>query len=226
MIQSKKRNSSKVNLTFSLIFHTSLIVAVIFFAAREGMLGNKLKQITVTMVPKDKKPEPPKEKDQPKAEPPKLAETPKPAAVELPRTVALAPPPSDEQAPIAPAAISLPAFDFSDGAHAVQSVSDPSAIYKGLVEHALRSRWNRPENSNDENYQVEVELSVNPEGKVEGYRWLRGSGDRRWDDSVRAALAQATTIGGRPPKGFPSVFTVRFDVDAPETAASIQLSSR
>ena len=58
----KKRNSSKVNLTISFIFHGIIILVVFVFAAREGMLGKKLKQLSVTMVPKEKKPGPPKEK--------------------------------------------------------------------------------------------------------------------------------------------------------------------
>ena len=70
MIERKKRNSSKVNLIVSVVFHTLAIGAVFFFAAREGMLGKKLKQLTVTMVPKEKKPEPPKEKPpEPKPDP-------------------------------------------------------------------------------------------------------------------------------------------------------------
>ena len=48
----RKTNSSKVNLTISLIFHSLLVLAIVFFAAREGMLGKKLKEITVTMAPK------------------------------------------------------------------------------------------------------------------------------------------------------------------------------
>jgi len=61
MIQRKKVNSSKVNLTISLVFHSVLIALAFFFAAREGMLGRKLKEITVTIAPKEKKPEPPKQ---------------------------------------------------------------------------------------------------------------------------------------------------------------------
>ena len=48
--QRKKTNSSKVNLTISFIFHGILIMVVFFFAAREGMLGKKLKQLSVTMT--------------------------------------------------------------------------------------------------------------------------------------------------------------------------------
>src|SRR5947209_20367250 len=85
MIHQKKKNSSKVNLTISTIVHAALVGALVFFAAKEGLLGKKLKQLTVTMVPKEKKPEPPKEKPQePKPESPKPAESPK-ATPQAPR---------------------------------------------------------------------------------------------------------------------------------------------
>ena len=226
MIQRKKRNSSKVNLTLSLIFHSSLILAVVFFAAREGMLGKKLRQITVTMVPKEKKPEPPKEKPpEPKVEPAKMAEAPK--SLEAPKPQAIAPPPVADSAPsVAPVAVSLPSFQFSDGAHEVESVSDPNTIYRGLVEHTLRSRWNRPDNVEDDRYTAEVRLSINPEGLVTGYLWLKGSGNEPWDDSVRSALAQTKAISRPPPKGFPETFVVRFDVESEAVRDGIQLSSR
>ena len=41
----RKRNSSKINLTISAVFHAAIIVALFFFAAREGMLGKQLKKI-------------------------------------------------------------------------------------------------------------------------------------------------------------------------------------
>jgi TonB family protein len=225
MIQRRKRNSSKVNLTISVIFHTTLILAVFFFAAREGMLGKKLKEITVTMVPKEKKPEPPKEKPaEPKVEPPKLAE--------LPKTIAVAPPKLDaarspvSAAPsVAPAAVSVPAFEFNDGAHDVQT-GDANAVYKGLVELALRSHWSRPEDIDDGQFTAEVELTVDATGQVEGSRWLRGSGNSRWDNSVKAALAQTKSISRRPPNGFPPSFIVRFDVEAEAGGDGVQLSSR
>src|SRR5258708_37717226 len=121
MIHKKKKNSSKVNLTISTIVHAALIGALVFFAAKEGLLGKKLKQLTVTMVPKEKKPEPPKEKPvEPKIEPPKTALTPK-APVEPPKADPVAAPPASVAvAPIAaPSAASLPAFEFNDGAKEV-----------------------------------------------------------------------------------------------------------
>ena len=227
--QRKKRNSSKINLTISFVFHGILILVVFFFAAREGLVGKKLKQLAVTMVSKEKKPEPPKEKaPEPKAEQAKTDQTPK-IAIPQPKvdTAAAPPPPAVDAAPaVAPPAASLPAFEFSDGAKEVQSISDPTGIYKALIEHTLRSRWNRPEDIADETYVAEVELSVDAKGRVTDYRWLKGSGDKRWDDSVKAVIAQTKTISRPPPKGFPEKFPVRFDVETSRTEAVVQLSSR
>ncbi len=223
--QRKKHNSSKTNLTISFIFHGLLILVVFFFAAREGLVGKKLKQLAVTMVPKEKKPEPPKEKaPEPKTEQAKTDQAPKMAIPQPKAEIAAAPPPPDLNA--APAAASLPAFEFNDGAKEVQTISDPSGIYKALIEHTLRSRWNRPEDMADEAYVAEVELSVDAKGKVLDYRWLKGSGNKRWDDSVKAVVAQTKTISRPPPKGFPDKFPVRFDVETSRTEPVIQLSSR
>ena len=226
--QRKKRNSSKVNLTISFVFHGILIMVIFFFAAREGLVGKKLKQLAVTMVPKEKKPEPPKEKaPEPKAEQPKTEQAQK-AAIPQPKveTAAAPPPPAVDTAPaVAPAAAVLPNMDFSDGAKAVQSISDPNGIYKALIEHTLRSRWNRPEDIADDAYIAEVELSVDAKGRVTDYRWLKGSGDKRWDESVKAVVAQTKTINRPPPKGFPDKFSVRFDVETSRTEPVMHLSS-
>jgi outer membrane biosynthesis protein TonB len=229
MNERKKRNSSKVNLTISIVFHTLLVLGLFYFAARQGILGKKLKEITVTMAPKEKKPEPPKEKPvAPKVEPPKPVETPKVAATAPPpRVETHAPPPPADTAPAsAPAAVQLPAFNFDDGAHEVQTVSDPKVIYKGVVEHALRSRWNRPEDIADDNYVAEVELAIDHDGNVSMVRWVKGSGDSRWDNSVRAAIAATKVISRPPPKGFPGSFIARFDVESLRTEEVIHLSSR
>jgi periplasmic protein TonB len=229
--QRKRRNSSRVNLTISFIFHGILILVVFVFAAREGMLGKKLKQLSVTMVPKEKKPEPPKEKPpEPKTEPPKTDQQPK-VALAQPRvapTVAPsqgAPPPAAVATMAAPPAVNLPAVDFSDGAKEVQTLSDPNAIYKALVEHTLRSHWNRPEDIPDDDYVAEVELAVDVKGKIAGSTWLTGSGDKRWDDSVKAVLAETKTVSRPPPKGFPPKFLVRFDVETSRTEPLAKLST-
>src|SRR5215469_13024100 len=135
--QRKKRNSSKVNLIISLVFHSVLVACIFYFAAKEGLLGKKLKQLTVTME-KVKKPEPPKEKPpEPKIQQPKTQEA--KVSVPQPRLQAATPPPAaTATAPdVAPAPVALPSFGFSEGAIDVNSVSDPNAVYKALVEHTL-----------------------------------------------------------------------------------------
>ena len=55
----KEKNSSKVNLIISVVFHAVLVLVLFYFAAREGLLGKKLKKIAVQMI-KEKPPEKPK----------------------------------------------------------------------------------------------------------------------------------------------------------------------
>jgi TonB family protein len=226
MMQRKKRNSSRVNLIVSVVFHTVAIGALFFFAAREGMLGKKLKQLTVTMVPKEKKPEPPKEKPpEPKPEPPKVAEAPKPVVpVAAPKVEPVgAPPPAAANAPMAaPAPATLPAFEFSDGAKEVLTGNSPGGVYKGMVEHAFLTRWNRPEDIDDSAFAAEVKLTVDSSGVVTSCRWISGSGNARWDNSVKEVLTQTKRLSKPPPKGFPSTFNVRFDVQSLKTE-SLQL---
>ncbi len=230
MQSRRKRNSSKVNLVFSLVFHSALVLGIFFLAAREGMLGEKLKEITVTMAPKEPKkiPETAKEKPaEPKAEPAKQVEAPKMAAAAPPRVQSSAPPPSVQSSPsVAPAAATIPDMDFSDGAKEVQVVSDPRVIYKTLVEHALRSHWTKPEDVDDSAFVAEVQVNVDAEGKVTGSRLVKASGNKEWDNSVKAAVAATRTISRPPPKGFPPVFVARFDVETDRTESVMQLSSR
>ena len=138
-----------------------VILALVYFAAREGYLGKKIKEITVYKVEKEKPPEKPPEK---KAEPPK--ETPKP--VEPPKVVDApkpqAAPPVEAPPVVAPPAVDVPSFEFSDGAKAVNSESDPVQLYKGYLEYALRSKWNRPDNLPDDNYVAEVAVNVDKQG--------------------------------------------------------------
>ena len=211
----RKRNSSKVNLLISLAFHALIVVVVLYFAARTGLLGKQLKKITVTME-KEKPPEKPKEP--PKVEPPKIVETPK--IVEAPKEVA-ALPPTIAPPVVAPPAAELPSFDF-DGGKLVQSSSDPVQLYKGLLEYALRSKWNRPTDMSDDDYVVEVEVSVDHTGKISDPQWKKSSGNKIWDDTVRQALAATTSMTRPPPTNFPPRVTIRFDVQSESAEAILQ----
>ncbi|MGA2173950.1 MAG: TonB C-terminal domain-containing protein [Verrucomicrobiota bacterium] len=216
--QRKPRNSSKVNLLISLAFHGVIILALVFFAARQGLLGKQIKKIAVEMVrekppQKPKEPEKPKE-EPPKVEPPKLAETPK---IESPRETA--PPPASlaMAAPpaMAPAPVDVSSFVF-EGGKAVETSSDPVQLYKGSLEYLLRSRWDRPTDLDDQSFVAEVEVSVDHSGQIANPVWKKGSGDKRWDDSVRQALARTRSASRPPPANFPPRVLVRFDVVATE----------
>jgi hypothetical protein len=212
----KQRNSSKVNLLISFAFHALLVIGLLYFAARNGLLGKQLKKITVTM---EKEKPPVKPVEPPKVEPPK----PEPPKVEAPKVVAAPKAPAAPPAPpvIAPPAAELPAFDF-DGGKLVQSSSDPVQLYKGLVEYALRSQWNRPTDEPDDAYVVEVAVAVDRSGTLSDPQWLKVSGDKRWDESVRQAVAATTSINRPPPTNFPARITVRFDVQSDLTEPLLQ----
>lgn len=226
MSERKKKNSSKVNLTISFIFHGILIGTVFYFAAREGMLGKKMKTIVAEMV-KEKKPiEAPKPKEEPKVAHQEKPDEPKAVAAIPPPRQAAAPPPATEAPPVAaPPAVDVPTIDFNDGAKEVVTLSDPKLLYKGLIELALRSRWNRPEDAADETYVAEVELNIDPQGNVTLSKWIKGSGDARWDKSVKEAVAATKTINRPPPKGFPGSFLARFDVEMTRTEDVLKVSS-
>ena len=203
------KNSSKVNLTISAVVHGAIIIALIYFAAREGYLGKKIQKISVEMV-KEKKPEPEKPKPEPpKVEPPKI-EPPKnepPKYVEPAKTVSptVAPP------VVAPPAADVPTFEFGGG-KTVNSESDPVQLYKGYIEYALRAKWNRPENLPDDNYVVEVAVNVDKQGNLSSPVWQKSSGDAKWDASVKEVFKVVTQIDRRPPTNFPPNVTIRFDV--------------
>src|SRR6478736_477672 len=114
-----QKKTSRLSVVISLVFHGVIIGALVFIAAREGILGKELKKIAVTMVPKEK---PPEEKPKPKEPEPKPpAEEPKPAEPKLVEAVPQIAPPTATPPPAAgtvtapaaaPAANALPAFDF------------------------------------------------------------------------------------------------------------------
>lgn len=205
------RNSSKVNLLISFVFHALLVVVVLYFAARSGLLGTQIQKITVTLEKPEKPPVKPPEP--PKVEPPKVVEPPK--AVALPKVVA-APPPTLAPPVVAPPAAELPSFDF-DGGKLVQSSSDPVQLYKGLLEYTLRSKWNRPDNLADDDFVAEVEVAVDRAGNITSPKWQKSSGNTVWDDSVRKAIAATTSINRPPPTNFPARVTIRFDVQSEAT---------
>jgi outer membrane biosynthesis protein TonB len=219
----KPRNSSKVNLLISLAFHSLIVLSVFYFAAREGWLGKPLQTIAVDMVKekpaeKPKEPVKPKADEPPKVEPPKLAEATKPA--ELPKMTQAPPPAAAMTAPpaIAPPAAEAASFEF-EGGKVVETSSDPVELFKGLLQSALQSSWARPEDLDDQSLVAEVEVAVDSTGHIADPVWKKSSGQKRWDDSVRQAIAKTRSVSRAPPPNFPSRVVVRFDVVASEPVA-------
>jgi outer membrane biosynthesis protein TonB len=223
--QRRSGNSSRVNLLISFVVHAVVVGALTFFAAREGLLGTELKKIAVQMV-KEKPPEPekPKEPEKPVEKPadpekaPDPEPDPEPETTPPPATANPTPPPTTTAnagiaAPpaIAPPANAMPAFVFGGG-RAVQSSSDPVQVYRGLLEFALRARWNRPTDLADTLFVAEVEVAVDGSGRIRDPEWRKGSGNERWDASVRAAIAATPSLTRPPPTHFPPRVLVRFDV--------------
>jgi hypothetical protein len=208
----KKRNSSRTNLIISFVFHALIVLVGFYFAARGGLLGKQLKKIAVEMV-KEKPPEKPKEPEKP-PEPPKeipKVETPKvdiPKVVDVPKVSA---PPSMAPPSVAPPAAELPAFDF-EGGKTVISGGGPVDVYKGLVQYAFTSKWNKPDDLEDEKFVAEVQVSIDRQGRISNPQWLKKSGDKRWDDSVKQALAAVSNMDHAPPTNFPPRVIIRFDV--------------
>jgi hypothetical protein len=210
----KTRNSTKVNLVFSLLFHGLIVGALLYFAAREGLLGKQIKKIAVEMV-KEKPPEKPKVLEKPRPIVSKM-DIPKVAAVakmELPKDTAPAPSVSAAPPAVAPPVADLPSFAF-EGGKPVETSSDPVKIYKGLLENSLRFNWERPKDMDDHTNVAEVEISVDKAGEITNPVWKKTSGQKQWDESVRLAIASTERVSRPPPTNFPPRVVVRFDVEA------------
>ena len=76
----------------------------------------------------------------------------------------------------------------------------------------MRSKWNRPDDLPDDKYVAEVDVTVSRAGDISNPVWRKSSGDPKWDDSVRQAIAAVKEMDRPPPTNFPSRVMVRFDV--------------
>jgi TonB family protein len=204
------KNSSRINLLISFVFHAALVLGIFYFAARQGFLGDQIQKITVQLIkvkpPEQPKPVPKRPPEVPRPESVKVAAAPRPAISPKANAAPAAAPPT-----VAPPPAELPTFDF-DGGRSVVSSSDPVDLYRGAIQLAFCSKWIRPENMNDDDYTVEVRVTVRPDGEIANVRWEKGSGNSQWDESVRRAIASVKNMDNPPPTNFPSYVNVRFDV--------------
>jgi TonB family protein len=214
--QRKKRNSPKVNLLISGVFHGLILVGVLYFAARQGYMGSTMKTFAVDLVPKEKPVEKPKPVQPAKVIAPKIEEstkTPQIAHIEQPKVVV----PSASSAPpaVAPPAAEAPTLDFSGGREVV-STSDPRQLYKELLQNALQLNWERPKGMDDHTNVAEVEIAVDRKGKITNTGFKKTSGQKEWDNSVLKAIASTGPIKAPLPTNFPDRVVVRFDVQSLE----------
>jgi TonB family protein len=215
--QRKPKNSSKSNLIISFVFHAILVIAILYFAAREGLLGKKLETLSENLVkekpkPPEKPPEPPKPVEPPKiVESPKMADnTPKPAA----------PPPAELPSTVAPPPAELPSMDFGGGRD-VES-ADPVHVYKDYMERTLKAKWDKPENMDDDNYVVEMGVTVDKDGQLGAAVMQKSSGNQKWDDAVKQVFNVVKNFDQPPPTNFPTAVTIRFDVQLEEVDSILQ----
>ena len=215
----RKKNSAKVNLTVSIVIHGLLFAAGAYWAAHEGVLGKTLQNLSVGILAKEKKAEAAKKIEAKPAE--QKVEQLKVEQKAVAAQARIAPPP--------PAAINLPEsvapppVVLGDTFFSKDEITsgDPVVHYKSLVESALKAKWDRPTDVSDADFKAEVELALDRSGKIAGYDWKKGSGNARWDSSVRKAVESMKAMSRPLPQGFPDKFVVRFDVQ-PDTLASVQ----
>ncbi len=214
----KKNNSTKVNLAISIAVHGLMVAAGAYWAAHEGVLGKRIQELSVMLVPKEKKPEPAKQEEK-KVEPAKV-ETKSVEQAKASAAPKVAPPPVvDTSANVAAPPPAMPTIDFGDLVAKTDS-GDGREAYRQHIENAIRARWSRPDNVPDIGYVAEVNVYIDTLGKVTRYEMAKTSGEARWDDSVKKAVEATKTIGRTPPNGFPDHFLVRFDtVPTTETIA-------
>jgi TonB family protein len=217
----KKRNSTKVNLVISGVFHGVIVAGVLYFAARSGYLGKQIQTIAVDMV-KEKPQEKPKELPKPKLEEAKVEQpkTPDPTKPQPPPETHPAPPPpsTTESAAVAPPPADLPAFDFGGGREV--KTADAVQVYKELLQNALQLNWERPGGDGDDHTNVaEVEISVDKTGNITPVGFKKKSGQKAWDDSVQQAIKSTPKAIRPPPSNFPARVVVQFDVQEKDAFA-------
>src|SRR5438477_10633884 len=144
----KKKNTTKTNVVIAIVVPVLMVAAGAFWAAHKGILGAKLQNLAVFMVPKEKKADEPKKIEKAevkKVEQPKTLEAAKAAVAPPPRFVA---PGGSTIAPPAPVGISIPSFGDGDDSSATGS-GDLIALYKQQIETMLRTYWDRPADVQD-----------------------------------------------------------------------------
>ena len=112
------------------------------------------------------------------------------------------------------------------GGQTVESSSNPRRLYEHFVEYTFRSHWKRSNNLLDLDYVAEVKVGIDGVGLITGHEWMKGSGNPRWDNSVRQALEETRSVSRPPPQGFPQTVLVRFDIQVETDAQTMKRGLR
>src|SRR5262249_36175208 len=144
----------------SIVIHAIIFALGAYWAAHEGVLGKKLQELSVGLLPKEKKPE--AKKEEAKSEEPKKVEQPKvveqaKAAAPPPKFVPPPPAATESVAPPPPATIGGGEFQFDQ---ASLTSTDPVIHYKQHIETTLRNKWERPTDLDDATFVAEVEVAL------------------------------------------------------------------
>ena len=210
----RRSNSTKVNVIIAVVVHVILFAGAAYWAAKQGILGERMRELSVSLVRGEKKEDKQKKEDKPepvkKVDVAKIVEQARTATPAGQKFVAPPPPANLPDASVAPPPVAAPS-DFVFGEE-VLGGANPVDAYKGLIEGAFRSRWQRPTDVADLGFEALIEISLDKTGKVIASDMKKSSGNSRWDESVKRALSTVSTIGKPPPQGFPSAVIVRFDV--------------
>lgn len=162
----------------------------------------KIKLAKVREKPPEPPPPPPPKPEPPKPEPPKAEPEapppPPPAPVEAPK--------STEQVKATPPPVSLPAFGnpFATGR------KSRFAGYVDLVTSEIQRRYRQPPDlPADIDYLVLCQLRVDEQGRVVAYQLVNSSGNKAFDQSALAALAEVRQLRP-PPQGMSPIIVVKF----------------
>ena len=191
----------KSNLIIAVIFHLIILFIIIFFAAKEGKLGQTFKSLTVVLSPKQKI-----EEVKPKTVEPKLPDVPKVNVPQIQEEKQVVKSKSSEPT-VAPNVVQLPSFDFFDGAKKINSTNDPIELYRLYLESNIKSAWQVPDNDGV----VNAEITIDSKGKITSTKILNFT-DLIWEMSVSQALSKIEKFSKEPPTNFPKRFTIRFDI--------------
>lgn len=211
--QRHKHRQSRTSIIVSVVFHVVVVTLVAWLAARKGMFGEGVKKEIEALEQETKKPEPEKPKEQPKPEVAKVEDakpTITPTTTPAPVTDPTPSPSNVPPAVDAPEAADAPEM-FIPAAPTGPVITDKIERYRAVIQGAYLAVWDKPPGPDDANYAADVEISVDSRGRISDPKFIKGSGDTKWDATVKDALAKVKEIGEAPPDKFPQRFTVRFD---------------